>query len=146
MTVHLVKLCVGTETIGDLEHWVKRRTSDNAKSGQGRVHDHITRMYPRRIEDLLDGGSIYWVIKGMIKVRQKLVGFENCTGADGIKRCRFLIDPPLITTQPHPRRAFQGWRYLTTDDAPADTISGTSLGKQGPPPALNAELAALGLL
>lgn len=143
MTVHLVKLSVGSDSIDTLAAWVKRRTAANEKAGRGAVHDHVTRMFPRRESDLLDGGSIYWVIKGVIQARQKLLGFEKRLGADGIERCAFLIDPPLIATEPQPRRAFQGWRYLPAEDAPADL---KARGRRGPPPELSLELAELGLL
>ena len=144
MTINLVKLCVGAETIDDLERWVKRRVSTNRAAGLGHVHDHITRMTPKRREEILDGGSIYWVIKGNILVRQEIVDLKPVVGADGIGRCAFLMKPPLISTQPFPRKAFQGWRYLPSDDAPPDLAKGQN--KKGPAPELQIELAALGLL
>lgn len=143
MTVHLVKLSVGSETTDDLAAWVEKKSKANEKAGLGRVHDHVTRMHPRRESELLDGGSIYWVIKGVIQVRQKLIGFEKRTGADGIERCAILIDPKLIMTEPQPKRAFQGWRYLPASDAPADL---KSRSRRAPPPELRLELAELGLL
>ncbi len=142
MTVHLVKLCVGAETVADLEAWVKRRVGANARGGLGRVHDHVTRMFPKRRDELLDGGSIYWVIKGVIRVRQKIIGLEPATGTDGVARCAILLDPPLIETAPQPKKAFQGWRYLRGEDAPPD-LDGAG---DGVAPELRAELAALGLL
>lgn len=144
MTVHLVKLCVGADSVEDLAAWIKKRVSANERAGYGAIHDHVTRMHPRREEALLDGGSIYWVIKGVILVRQRLIGFETRTGADGVDRCAILIDPPLIPTEPQPRRAFQGWRYLPVEDAPADIAKRAA--RRGPPPELSIELAELGLL
>lgn len=147
MTVHLVKLSVGSETPDTLAAWVKKKTAANEKAGLGRVHDHVTRMHPRREAELLDGGSIYWVIKGVVQARQKLIGFEKRIGADGIERCAILIDPPLILTEPQPRRAFQGWRYLPVEDAPADLKTGSGRStRKAPPPELSIELAELGLL
>lgn len=143
MTVHLVKLCVGAQTPADLEDWVRRRVRFNQSRGLGRVHDHVTRMFPRRETELLDGGSIYWVIKGVILLRQEIRALETVTGEDGIERCAILLAPTLIATQPQPRRAFQGWRYLPVEDAPKDLADG---GKGAPPPELSAELAELGLL
>lgn len=147
MTVHLVKLSVGSEGVDTLKAWVDKKSAANEKAGLGRVHDHVTRMHPRRESELLDGGSIYWVIKGVIQARQKLIGFEKRVGADGIERCAILIETPLILTEPQPRRAFQGWRYLPVEDAPADLNMRSRRGqRQGPPPELSLELAELGLL
>ncbi len=143
MTVHLVKLCVGAESVSDLAAWVEKRSGDNERVGRGRVHEHVTRMHPRREAALLDGGSIYWVIKGVILVRQRLLGFERRDGADGIRRCAISIDPALIPTKPQSRRAFQGWRYLRSEDAPPDVKKGS---RKNPPPELAIELAELGLL
>lgn len=143
MTVHLVKLCVGAETILDLEDWVNRRTRYNRERGIGNVHDHVTRMFPKRREDLLAGGSIYWVIKGLVLARQEILDLQTVSGEDGINRCAILLRPPLILTEPQPKRAFQGWRYLPLPDAPADLSAGDGGGLG---PKLKAELAELGLL
>lgn len=143
MTIHMVKLCVGADTVSDLEAWVKNRAAENEKAGRGKVHHHITRMHPRREEDLVKDGSIYWVIKGVIQARQRIVGFERRTGADGIERTAILLEPKLILTETQPRRAFQGWRYLPEEDAPRDLSKGR---RKGPPPELGAKLAELGLL
>ncbi len=153
MTLHLVKLSVGTISVETLEEWVCGRVKLNQKRGLGKVHDHVTRMHPRRAEEILDGGSIYWVIKGVILCRQRIVDIQRDTGADGIARTALLMDPPLIRTQIQMRRAFQGWRYLPQEDAPDDLLPSKSgrggkraaKGKQ-PPPELQLELAALGLL
>ncbi|HXI86338.1 MAG TPA: DUF1489 domain-containing protein [Parvularculaceae bacterium] len=142
MTVHLVKLCVGADSVEDVDSWVKRRAKENAKGPWGRVSHHVTRMFPRRIGEVLGGGSLYWVIKGVVLVRQKIVGLEKITGEDGIERCAILLDPTLVETEAQPRRAFQGWRYLRPEDAPADLKKSS---KQAPP-GLRAELAELGLL
>ncbi len=143
MTVHLVKLSVGTESIDGLEAWIKRRVSHNKKSGFGKVHDHVTRMHPRRAEEILDGGSIFWVIKGVVLCRQRVVDIQKVTGSDGIGRSALLMDPPLIRTEPQIRRAFQGWRYLAPDDAPGDL--GEQIASKAPPE-LQLKLAELGLL
>lgn len=143
MTVHLVKLCVGANSVGDLAGWVEKRSADNERARRGRIHEHVTRMHPRREAALLDDGSIYWVIKGVILARQRLIGFERREGADGIQRCAILIDPPLVLTEPQSRRAFQGWRYLSAMDAPPDAKQGPG---KNPPTELAIELAELGLL
>lgn len=143
MTIHLVKLCVGAERIEDQEAWVKRRVARNRKTKWGPFHDHVTRMFPRRQEELLDGGSLYWIIKGVVLVRQKIEGLEKVTCADGIDRCAILLDPNLTPTEAQPRRAFQGWRYLEPVDAPLDM---TTQSDCRTPPALRMKLAELGLL
>jgi hypothetical protein len=134
MTLHLLKLCVGADSIADLEHY---------QAGRQRPPVHVTRMAPRRDEELLDGGSLYWVIKGQIAARQALQGIEPFVDADGIGRCRLVLDSTIVRVRPRPFRAFQGWRYLAAKDCPPD------LGAQDVaemPEALRTELAALGLL
>ncbi|MEM8773072.1 MAG: DUF1489 domain-containing protein [Pseudomonadota bacterium] len=144
MPLHLVKLCVGAETVDDLKRWVKKRTAENEAAGRGRVHDHVTRMRPRQRDALLEGGSIYWVIKGVVLARQRILDMEPRTGADGIERTAIMLEPRLIMTEAQPRRAFQGWRYLKPQDAPSDLSA--RRGKTAPPPTLTAALAELGLL
>lgn len=143
MAIHLVKLCVGADTVEDLAVWVKKRAAANRRAGRGAVCEHVTRMKPRRMDELLDGGSLYWVIKGLILVRQRIAAFEPVTGADGIERCAILMNPALALTEAQPRRAFQGWRYLKPEDAPAD-LGERRAGET--PPELSARLAELGLL
>jgi len=142
MSVHLVKLCVGAEAVEDLAAWVEERVARNANGPFGRTSEHVTRMFPRRKDELLGGGSLYWVIKGVILVRQRIVGLEPATGSDGIERCAILLDPKLVETEAQPRRAFQGWRYLRPEDAPKDLNRAARRG----PSRLRAKLAELGLL
>ncbi|MEX6631996.1 DUF1489 family protein [Hyphococcus lacteus] len=142
--LNLVKLCVGAEAIDDLIARIEHRVRVNEAAGIGRVHDHVTRMHPRRESELLAGGSIYWVIKGVILARQPIVGFNKQTGTDDIRRTAIMLDPGYVLTEAQPRRAFQGWRYLTAEDAPADLKKGK--GRKGPPPELGRKLAELGLL
>ena len=143
MTVHLVKLCAGAQSIDDLRDRVERSVAVNRKTGLGAVHDHVTRMHPRRGKELCDGGSIYWVIKGVIQIRQKILKIGEKIGKDGIRRTQIILDPRLIETKPQPRRAFQGWRYLAAEDAPGDL---RQRGPHSPPPELSRKLAELGLL
>ncbi|MEM8934986.1 MAG: DUF1489 domain-containing protein [Pseudomonadota bacterium] len=144
MSLHLIKLCVGASHPQDLEAWVAKRVAANKKSGRGAVHDHVTRMRPRRESELLAGGSLYWVMKGAVRARQRIIGLEDVAGADGIRRTAILLEPPLVLTAAQPRRAFQGWRYLTSDDAPEDLKGNVS--STAAPPELTSELANLGLL
>lgn len=144
MTLHLVKLCAGADGLDDLRARINHRVEANIEAGRARVHDHITRMHPRREDELLNGGSIYWVIKGVILARQTIIGFERRTGRDQIERTAILLDPGYVLTTPASRRAFQGWRYLPEEDAPSDLKTGKR--KKAPPPELSLELAELGLL
>ncbi len=148
MTLHLVKLCAGADGVDDLAARIKHRCGVNQAAGRGRVHDHVTRMHPRREDELRDGGSIYWVIKGAILARQTILGFEKVTGTDDVERTAILLDPDYVLTDPQPRRAFQGWRYLPGEEAPKDINprSSSSRGRKSPPPELGLELAQLGLL
>ncbi|TDM75549.1 DUF1489 family protein, partial [Lactobacillus crispatus] len=104
MPLHLIKLSVGAESIKDLDGWIKERL----KKAKTNRHVHITRMTPKRDTELLDGGSIFWVIKGEILVREKLIGIEPFRDKDGIGRCRLVMEPKLIPVVPRPMRAFQG--------------------------------------
>ena len=145
MTLHLIKLCVGTSSIEDLAEWQHaNRRRKHKPSGRACVY-HTTFQTPKRQAELLAGGSLYWVIKGMIEVRQSLVGFEEGTKEDGSPCCLLLLDPALHPVRPVPRRAFQGWRYLSADDAPDDLKAGRR-GLSELPPRMRKELAELGLI
>ncbi|MEQ1617986.1 MAG: DUF1489 domain-containing protein [Terricaulis sp.] len=113
MTIHIVKLCVGAESIDDLADFQKRQIKRRKRPVCG------TRMWPKRVDDVLAGGSLYWVIKGVILVRQHIVEIAQVRDDHGL-RCGLYLDPEIVRTAPQPRRAFQGWRYLDPKDAPAD--------------------------
>jgi hypothetical protein len=138
MTLHLIKLCVGVEGVERLEQWVK-----DCRKGLDTL-DHVTRSFPRRKDEILPGGSLYWVIKGAVLCRQPLADFEPVRGDDGIERCRIVFKPKIILVRPTPRRAFQGWRYLEGADAPPDMPRGTATDEMSS--AMRRELAELGLL
>lgn len=144
MTLHLIKLCVGVDTIGELEDWIveKRRRAGRAADQR---HAHVTRMVPKRADSLLEGGSLYWVIKGQLSCRQRLLAVEPFTDGEGIGRCRLVLDPQVVPVLPRPYRPFQGWRYLADDDAPAD-LGGEAEAIRSLPEEMRRELAALGLL
>ncbi len=139
MTLHLIKLSVGTEDVADLDRWQARRLRRT-----GRVF-HKTRMMPRRQAELLDGGSIYWVIKGAIRARQRLTGIEAGLDDEGRSRTLLLLEPKLVRTMPRPHRPFQGWRYFAAGDAPLD-LDELPEGLAEMPAKLIAELHELGLL
>lgn len=118
--LHLVKLCVGVDTLEQLLDWQASAPDRNHALGFDPHIYHVTRMWPRRADELLDGGSLYWVIKGQVLARQCIDALEERIGSDGIRRCAIRLHADLIATTPQPRRAFQGWRYLNAEDAPAE--------------------------
>jgi hypothetical protein len=144
MALHILKLCVGCDSIEDLQSWVDERAARMRAAGQTVEHFHTTRMVPKRVEELLDGGSLYWVIKGGVQCRQKLVDVRPFTDGDGIGRCHLVLDNQLTPTIWQPRRPFQGWRYLRAEDAPQDVGGSSDIREM--PAQLRRELADLGLL
>ena len=118
--VNLLKLCVGADAVEDLIAW-----QDSHRAGwAGGRPVHVTRMWPKREDEILSGGSLYWVFKGVILARQRVLGLEDRVGGDGIARCAIVLDAEVIRTEGAPRRPFQGWRYLAQDDAPRDLPQG----------------------
>lgn len=146
MSLNLVKLCVGATSIEDLASWQKGRLAEQKARGERARLFHATFQSPKRQAELLDGGSLYWVIKGVIQVRQRLAGFEDGTRKDGSSCCLILLDKTLVPVRPVPRRAFQGWRYLTADDAPEDLGNGRGGDLASFPPKLRQELLELCLI
>ena len=144
MTVHIVKLCVGADSVEDLAEWqigqIKR-----AKKEKRKIVAPVcgTRMWPKRVEDVLADGSLYWVIKGVISVRQKIVAIDDVTDDHG-ERCGLYLDAHLYRTVPQPRRAFQGWRYLEEADVPPDMPKRDDV--KGLSEKMRRELSELGLL
>ena len=112
---NILKLCVGAESVEDLEAWHR----DHAHVWPPGRTEHVTRMWPKREAEVLQG-SLYWVIKGVILARQRILGLEERIGADGIRRCALVLDAAVIRTEAAPRRPFQGWRYLDPADSPPD--------------------------
>jgi hypothetical protein len=139
-TLHIIKLSVGTESIED---HARRQAYRRAETGS-EYNSHLTRNFPRRGEEILaGGGSIYWVIKGVILARQRIHAFEPRENQEGERRCAIVLEPDLIPTAPRAHRPFQGWRYLKPEDAPPDLADGES---DALPPELAEELRVLGLL
>lgn len=145
MTVHLIKLSVGTENVDDLQRFQDRRRTAARERGEAPLARHLTRSTPRRAEEVLDGGSIYWVIRGVIQARQPVIGLESSTNPEGLPRCAIVLGEPLVRTVPRHCRPFQGWRYLQPADAPPDLGSAEDLAETMPPEML-AELKDLGLI
>jgi hypothetical protein len=140
MTLHLIKLCVGADTVQDLIDWQQTAQA----RGRDGLPRHVTRMWPKRADEVLDGGSLYWVFRGQVLARQPVLRLDPVTGADGIDRCAIVLDPAIIRTQSAPRRPFQGWRYLPVQDAPPDLPRGRK-GDDALPPGLAEALAQFGL-
>ena len=139
--LHLQKLSVGTETVEGLAQW---QATKRAQTDDG-LPRHITRMWPKREAELLDGGSIFWVIKGVMQARQHIVDLRAVVGDDGISRCDIVLEPRIILTEMRPKRPFQGWRYLKANEAPADQRA-LSDGEGELPAEMRKELAELGLI
>ena len=146
MPLHLIKLSVGAESVKDLKGWIADRIKVAKSKGQPAHHIHITRMTPKRVEELLAGGSIYWVIRGEIAAREKLIELETFSDKDGIGRCRLVMQPKLISVSPRPMRAFQGWRYFEADAAPPDLTKSAASSVAAMPEPMRRELRDLGLL
>ena len=142
MTLHLIKLCVGVDNIGELADWQKKKLADLKRKRKPQVLTHVTRMWPKREEELLKGGSLYWVIKGQIAVRQRLLELRE-TIKNGAPHCALVLDPKLVATERRFHRPFQGWRYFEPRNAPRDL---TRVRGAAMPEELQAELVELGLL
>ncbi len=138
MALHLLKLAVGCESVEALGSWQQRRL---AQTG---ALFHETRHYPLRAPEIADGGSIYWVVRGQVRVRQRIVSLERRSDGERGRFCRIHLDPVLVRTVPQRRRPHQGWRYLDPADAPPDAPEAAAPDR--PPAEMAAELRELGLL
>lgn len=141
MTLHLIKLCVGAASVEELLDW---QATAEARGPCGRPR-HVTRMWPKEAAQVLDGGSLYWVFRGLVLGRQRIVALERVDRGDGVERCGIVLDPAVVRTQPQPRRPFQGWRYLRPAEAPADLAPGRA-SEDALPPRLAAALAEIGVV
>ena len=120
MPLHLIKLCVGCDSIEELAAWQAERLAQMKREGQKPELFHRTFQMPKRREELLGGGSLYWVIKGIVQVRQELTDLREGTKPDGSPAALLMLDRKLVPVRPVPRRPFQGWRYLQPDAVPPD--------------------------
>lgn len=150
MTLHLRKLCVGADSVRELADWQAMRLESQGSIG------HVTRMWPtRRDEILAGGGSLYWIVRGVLRCRQRILGFEPWWGTtryedgeadpDRKPRCRILLEPGLVLTEPWPHRPFQGWRYLAPEEAPPD-LPEAGEGDDSLPLELASELRQIGVI
>ena len=149
MTLHLKKLCVGIESVEQLEAFQTRRRAELKAAGLPPFSQHLTRNFPKRVDEIMDGsgaGSLFWVIKRQVRVRQPLEAIEEVRDRDGRPACALVLRPELIRVAPMPHRPFQGWRYLEAKDAPVDLPDGAVDESADMPPEMRKELRALGLL
>lgn len=139
--INLVKLSVGSESVDSLIGWqntYRQRFDDG-------LPRHITRMWPKRSPEILNGGSIFWVIKGVVQCRQRILRLDEVIGQDGVRRCAIVLDPEIHRTQNAQKRPFQGWRYLKPEDSPAD-LPESRAQDDTLPEELNRALADIGVL
>jgi len=144
MPLHLIKLCVGCDSILDLQDWIEENRALHRRLGRAYEQTHTTRMVPKRMGEIVEGGSLYWVIKGQVACRQRLLCVRPFTDGEGIGRCHLVLEPVVVPVQPRPCRPFQGWRYLE-GDVPRD-LGRASGDIAAMPEAMRRELAELGLL
>lgn len=146
MPLHLKKLAPGIESVAELKARQKRHLRV-AKTADGhKVLNYRTGIAPKRLEEIMDGGSLYWVIKGFIRARQLIWFIGPVQDSEGNTFCRIQLDPKIVPTEAVPHRPFQGWRYLKPEEAPPDIRLDTAQGLDDLPPRLLRELRELGLL
>ena len=145
--MHLIKICMGIDSVAHLRRAQKARLAQRKAAGEAAELYHMTRHRPRLAEEILAGGSLYWIIKGHVLVRQPILRFDEVDPPIDLKGCRIVLAPTLVPTRAQARRAFQGWRYLRDEDAPADApTTAEGAPEDEPPEEMAAELRALGLL
>ncbi|MGF1658465.1 MAG: DUF1489 domain-containing protein [Rubrimonas sp.] len=144
--LHLLKLCVGAEGVADLAAWQADRAAAARAAGLDPAARHVTRMWPRRAGELLAGGSLYWVFRGLVLARQRILALEAVESGESAPRCAIVLAPDIVRTQAQPRRPFQGWRYLTEADAPRDLADGPGAQDARLPPPLEIALAEIGVI
>jgi hypothetical protein len=145
MMLHLIKLCVGCDSVDDLKGWIGQRLKEQKRRGAKPEHIHTTRMVPKRADELVDGGSLYWVIRGSIMCRERIRAVRPFVDRSGVGRCRLVLDGKVVLVEPRAFRAFQGWRYLDAKEAPRD-LDRAAPGARNMPETLRRELRQLGLL
>jgi hypothetical protein len=148
--MHIIKLCVGCDSVSDLEDWIRQKLKSRKavarKSGaRKRERNHTTRMMPKRAEEIVGHGSLYWVIRGQIMCRERILDIRPFVDKEGVGRCHIVLDCKPVLVEPRPYRAFQGWRYLAHNDAPRD-LDRAAPGARNMPEDMRRELQDLGLL
>jgi hypothetical protein len=145
MALHLIKLCVGCDSVRELQDWIRQKLRDKRRRGEKAEHIHRTRMVPKRADELTDGGSLYWVIRGEIMCRQRIRAVRPFRDKEGVGRCGLVLEPKIVLVTPRPYRAFQGWRYFAPADVPVD-LDKAAPGAAAMPEKLRRELRELGLM
>ena len=143
MALHLIKLWVGHTSLKDLLDYQRRAPRPLTSTKQSRELMHVTRNFPKRAQELLDGGSIYWVIKNTVVGRQRIVDLRHVV-KDDLPHCAIVYDTEFVHVQMRPHRPFQGWRYLEGRDAPPDV--GANLHDHDMPEEVKQVLSELNLL
>ncbi len=143
MALNLIKLCVGCDGIDDLSHWIAATLAEKKRRGLDPLHIHRTRMMPKRVDEIVPGGSLYWVIKGQIRAREAILELRAVKDAAGVPHCDIVLSGELVEVEARPYRPFQGWRYLDAEVAPRDLRSEAVADL---PVEFLRELAGLGLL
>ena len=143
MTLHILKMAVGCPDVEILERYQRDRAAQRREIGETPEIFHLTRNFPRRAAEIVDGGSLYWIVKGAIRVRQPIVEIDRVT-KDDLSHCRLHLAAPLIRTEPRRCRPMQGWRYLEDADAPRDLPSGADREGDALPDEIIEELQAIG--
>jgi hypothetical protein len=146
--LHLIKLCVGCDSVKDLQDWIKEKLKAR-KAGKTiprkRERNHTTRMVPKRADEIIGDGSLYWVIRGQIMCRERILDIRPFVDKEGVGRCHIVLDCKPVLVEPRPYRAFQGWRYLGPADAPRD-LDRAAPGARDMPEEMRRELRSMGLL
>lgn len=143
--MHIIKLCVGVSTLEELEGYRAERAHWWGADYGEDVHVHRTRTMPKRREEIEGQGSIYWVISGVVRCRQRILRLAPAVDEQGLACCDIIMAPDLIRVVPRPKSPFQGWRYLEPKDAPPDLDQANGFADEGSME-LAEELARLGLL
>lgn len=140
--IHLIKLCVGPKDVAELRTLQARRVKEDPPLRAW------TRSWPKRVDEICDGGSIYWVIGGFIRVRQRILEIREDEWDENTKCAGLVLDPKLVLVEARPCKAFQGWRYLRPEEAPADLAQdrAPTAGIDRLPPQLRRDLAELCLI
>lgn len=146
MPLNLIKLCVGIETVEQLEQYRAEQVRHAEATGTEPVSMHRTRSFPRRAAEILDGGSLYWVIKGQVRARQRIERLDEVETGEGRPHCGIVLNPEVVRVVPRPHRAFQGWRYLEEEKVPQDLYDAGGDIDAEMPDEMQAELRRLGIL
>ena len=143
--LHLIKLCVGCDSVKDLQDWIKQKLKARRPPSRRRERNHTTRMVPKRADEIIDGGSLYWVIRGQVMCRERVLDIRPFVDKEGVGRCHIVLDCRPVLVEPRPYRAFQGWRYFDPKDVPRD-LDRAAPGARDMPEDMRRELRELGLL